>query len=62
MNFGCAKKYAGVPSKRALKTGAAGKYIFPRKRVFKKREAHKKAPLKKRPKMNLTSLHILGRS
>ena len=23
-SFGCAKKYAGVPSKRALKTGAVG--------------------------------------
>ncbi len=39
-----------------------GKYENPKKKKVQKREAYKKAPLKKRTKMNLASLHNLGRS
>jgi hypothetical protein len=33
-----------------------------KKKKVQKREAHKKAPLKKRTKVNATSLHNLGKS
>ena len=38
------------------------KFGNPKKKEVQKREAHKKAPLKKRTKMNLTSFHSLRKS
>ena len=39
-----------------------GKFENPKKKEVQKREAYKKAPLKKRTEMKLTSLYNLGRS
>ncbi len=39
-----------------------GKFENPKKKEVQKREAYKKAPLKKRTEMKLTFLYNLGRS
>jgi hypothetical protein len=56
------ENYVGTSSIWVLIFGATGNFETHIKKRFKKREVHKKAPLKKRAKMNLTSLHVAIKS
>ena len=48
MSFGCAKKYAGVPSKRALNSGAVGNICSSEEKGVQKRGGTQESPPEKK--------------